>query len=319
MREQMETSMFSGAGIDAEWRVHGFTVGAVYNRRDDIHGRFGGQWQSGISTPRRSPYVFLFTSRQGKRHGYYDQYDENGNFYYFGHGQVGDMRMEGGNKAIRDHQQNGKALLVFLALGDGDHRFVGEFVYGDHHFEPNIPDKNGDDRNAIVFRLQAVYDEIGNDRYGLPFQANELAGETERYALTALRTKQGLFRRRVSVVEKGCRLTGVEDLRFLRASHIKPWAESSDAERVDRHNGLLLTPSADLLFDHGWMSFRDDGRLILASELPTEIREKAGLDLREGRNCGRFTKEQNSYLAYHRDCILGRREFQDQLVMNLLD
>src|SRR5690606_41732257 len=52
--------------------------------------------------------------------------------YYFGEGQKGDMRMERGNLAIRDHLRTGRRLLVFKSLGGGRQRFVGEFVYEDH-------------------------------------------------------------------------------------------------------------------------------------------------------------------------------------------
>ncbi|MBH1674515.1 HNH endonuclease [Stenotrophomonas maltophilia] len=65
---------------------------------------------------------------------------------------------------------------------------------------------------------------------------------------TEVRTKQCLFRERLIGIEKGCRLTGIEDLRILRASHIKPWAHSTHSERVDGENGLLLAPHADMLF-----------------------------------------------------------------------
>src|SRR5690606_29794945 len=81
-------------------------------------------------------------------------------------------------------------------------------------------------------------------------------GSTVGLRLGEVRKKQSLFRRRLIGVEKERRLTGVRDLRFLRASHIKPWAEcGTAAERIDGHNGLLLTPTADLLFDHGWITF----------------------------------------------------------------
>ncbi len=315
----MDRPLFSTSRLNTARQEHGFAVGAVYRRVEDIHRRLGGQWQSGISTPRNTPYVILFTSRQGKQHGYFDHYDDDGRFCYFGHGQVGDMQMHGGNRAIRDHLKNGKTLLVLLALGDGGHRFLGEYVYEDHYVETGVPDRNGDARNAIVFRLQPVNDEISDEEYIPLIPPEQVVGGTERYAVTAVRTQQGLFRRRVSTLEKGCRITGIEDLRFLRASHIKPWSQSSDKERVDRSNGLLLTPSADLLFDHGWMSFQNDGRLILADKLPNKVKEKIGLDLEEGRNCGKFTSEQADFLAYHRDCILGQSGFQDQLLTSLFD
>ena len=79
--------------------------------------------------------------------------------------------------------------------------------------------------------------------------------------------------------------------------------EPDETERTCRENGLLLTPSADLLFDRGWISFRDGGQLLVASELPGQVRDRIGLDLTPGRDCGSFTSEQARFLEYHRDCI----------------
>jgi len=314
----VERPLFQNLAASNAIPDHGFVVGAVYNRRTDIHGRFGGQVQYGISTPRDHPYVFLFTAVGGLRHGYFDQYADDGTFHYYGEGQVGDMRMDRGNKEIRDHQKNGKKLLVFLGLGGGLYRFLGEFVYASCYIDPENVDRQGQVRNAIVFRLQPVQDEFSEEDLIPVLPPDDLVGGTQREAIVTIRTKQALFRRRVATLERACRLTGVMDLRFLRASHIKPWAESTDKERINAHNGLLLTPSADLLFDHGWISFRDDGKLIVADKLPTEVQEKLGLDLRRGKDCGTFTEQQASFLEHHRDCILGHRERQDLLAARLL-
>lgn len=294
----------------------GFVVGAVYNRRRDIHNRFSGQQQGGIITPRGAPLVIAITGGAGLQHGYFDRWDDAGDFHYYGEGQDGDMQLTRGNKAISDHVKNGKQLLVFQALGTGgQHRFLGQFVCLDYYVKANTPTSEGKLRKAIVFRLRPVQDTVGEELpAGLQSVLDVRAGDaTVRQVLTTVRTKQDLFRRRLATIELGCRLTNVYDLRFLRASHIKPWAASDDHERVDRNNGLLLTPSADLLFDHGWISFGDGGDLMVSGGMPDEITDRVGLDLTQGRDCGAFTAEQKTFLEYHRDCVFGQREFQDRL------
>jgi len=315
----VERSLFGYLNADKARSGHGYSVGAVYNRKMQIHGRFGGQGQYGISTPRNHPYIFLFTSRQGLQHGYHDHFGDDGTFTYYGEGRAGDMQMQRGNKAIRDHAKNGKHLLVFLDLGEGTYRYLGEFVYSGHYVDPESRDTGGNVRNAIAFRLIPLDDEPQQEEFVPLLPLDSLVGVTQRDAIVAVRTKQTLFRRRVSTVEKECRLTGVMDLRFLRASHIKPWAQSNDTERVDENNGLLLTPSADQLFDHGWVSFRDDGRLIVSEGLPERVKERLGLDLQAGRPCGNFNAEQATFLAHHRDCIFGQKGLQDRLVATLFD
>lgn len=281
----------------------GFVVGALYNRQHDIHAQRGGQRQYGISTPSKTPYVIAFTSPAGEKHGYYDYWDEDGIFNYFGEGQVGDMQLTRGNSALLNHARHGKHILVFQALG-GVHRFLGEFECIGYRTVRDIPDTTGQLRVALVFRLRPIHDDVGEPiPTHIPWVDDTMLRPTVRQALTTVRTKQDLFRRRLTSVERGCRLTGVLDLRFLRASHIKPWADSNDIERVDRNNGLLLTPSADLLFDHGWISFADRGGLLVSSRLPLEVKDKVGLELVDGRDCGEFTSEQARFLEYHRDCV----------------
>jgi predicted Holliday junction resolvase-like endonuclease len=85
--------------------------------------------------------------------------------------------------------------------------------------------------------------------------------ETDRIAIIRARRGQGLFKDRVSQIEPRCRITGVQNPVHLVASHCKPWRDSSNAERLNGENGLLLTPSIDHLFDRGFIGFEDNGRL----------------------------------------------------------
>src|SRR6202021_3301435 len=81
--------------------------------------------------------------------------------------------------------------------------------------------------------------------------------------LVVPRRGQGLFKKRVMLLERACRVTGVDQLQHLRASHCKPWRDSSNEERLNGENGLLLTPSIDHLFDRGFISFEDRGVLVI--------------------------------------------------------
>lgn len=303
---------------------HPFVVGALYHRRDDIHARFEGQRQGGISTPGYHPFVFIFTGEAGKAHGYSDFWESEDLFHYYGEGQVGDMEYKGGNRAILRHQENGKQLLLFQAMGHGKpYRFLGEMRSDSAYEKEGVPDTKGNLRKAIVFRLRPV-DADAPVQLSVEDAAPALAlGDTVTSRTVDVRKGQTLFRRRLVTVEKECRLTGVRDLRFLRASHIKPWAacETGD-ERTDGYNGLLLTPTADHLFDRGWMSFSGDGKLLLASDLPSEVAERVRLDLTPGRACGAFGAKHQPYLEHHRSitfqkAYLTRRGSSDDLLKAL--
>jgi len=290
-----------------------FKVGALYNRQAQIHALLGGQQQGGISTPRDAPVIIAFTGEVGASHGYRDFWDDDEVFHYFGEGQSGDMRYAGGNRAIEQHVSDGKKLILFQMMGKGcPYRYLGEFVRLSSYIRPNTPDTKGDLRDAIVFRLQFVETSEGfamfeDEQVIAQAEAAEDVQETTEKRLVEVRTKQKLFRERLIGVEKGCRLTGIEDLRFLRASHIKPWASSQDDERVDGQNGLLLAPHVDLLFDRGWISFENNGRLLVAQNLPFEVEAPLGLDLMRGRSCGAFAQRQQSYLSFHRDAVFEKK------------
>ena len=135
-------------------------------------------------------------------------------------------------------------------------------------------------------------------------EMNMLAAETEleKVQLIKARRGQGIFKANVRLIETACRVTGVTDVKHLRASHIKPWASSSNQEKLDGHNGLLLSPHIDHLFDRGFISFKNSGQLLLSSNLVNPILDKWAID-RE-INVGNFTENQQQYLEFHRDVIL---------------
>jgi predicted restriction endonuclease len=85
----------------------------------------------------------------------------------------------------------------------------------------------------------------------------------------------------------------------LRASHIKPWRKSSDVEKIDGDNGLMLAPHVDFLFDRGLISFEDDGRLIVSTQIEDGALESWGIPSEV--NVGRFSTEQAVYLKFHRE------------------
>lgn len=284
-----------------------FEVGALYGRRDQIHGLLGGQRQGGISTPVNSPFVILFTGEAGKPHGYHDFWDDSGLLHYYGEGQRGDMKFSGGNLAIHEHVGNGKRLLLFQMMGHGRPcRFLGEFQFVHAYEQSGIPDTSGAQRKAIVFMLQPVEAAFEPFHKCLSEALNPEAQlvSTTSLKILEVRTKQTLFKRRLLTVERECRLTHVADLRFLRASHIKPWSKcESGSERVDGNNGLLLSPTADHLFDRGWITFEDNGALVRSSALPDDVIGRIGVDLAQGRKCGAFSKPQKGYLEYHRNKV----------------
>jgi HNH endonuclease len=75
-----------------------------------------------------------------------------------------------------------------------------------------------------------------------------------------------------------CPITGITDPALLRASHIVPWAECDDAQRLDVHNGLLLSALWDAAFDTGLVSFANDGSVLARPELSAAARTTFGIE-----------------------------------------
>jgi putative restriction endonuclease len=123
---------------------------------------------------------------------------------------------------------------------------------------------------------------------------------TQRQALILARRGQGLFKQRVSSYEKFCRITRVDNPTHLIASHIKPWRESSDDERLSAGNGLLLTPSIDHLFDRGFISFDDNGEVLISPVSDNVSLQKMGVRTDFPFSVGRFNSDQKHFLDYHR-------------------
>ncbi|NHN49316.1 HNH endonuclease [Halostella sp. JP-L12] len=132
-----------------------FEVGEQYNRWF-LHDVLKGERYKGIATPSELPLVLLFTGDSGSVYGYEDVFLDDDSFLYTGEGTEGDMTMDDGNEAIRDHKENGEALHLFE---DTDMpwmvTYLGEYEYISHKTD-TLPDENGKDRDAFRFRLAPV-------------------------------------------------------------------------------------------------------------------------------------------------------------------
>ena len=141
-------------------------------------------------------------------------------------------------------------------------------------------------------------------------EALEKAGGLEAFATEALREAmarvgQEIFRKKLDERwHNRCAVTGISTREALRASHIKPWMDSTDEERMDPNNGLLLSANLDALFDKGLITFANDGRIVLSDKLTADDREKLGLT--ESMCLTQRTPEQDKYMEYHRQQIFKR-------------
>jgi putative restriction endonuclease len=137
-------------------------------------------------------------------------------------------------------------------------------------------------------------------------EADTTVRETEKEAIVRARRGQGIFKQRVMRLENHCRITGVNNPSHLLASHCKPWRDSSNEERLNGENGLLLTPSIDHLFDRGFIGFEDSGTLIISPVAHKPSLRRMGVETDVLVNIGTFTEGQRHFLEFHRNAVLLR-------------
>jgi hypothetical protein len=101
----------------------------------------------------------------------------------------------------------------------------------------------------------------------------------------------------------------VEIPAVLTASHIKPWRCATNAERLDPHNGLLVLPQYDRLFDRGLISFADDGAVLISAALPRH--ELPVLGVREDARLSAVAQAHRSFLSFHRQRVFIHPDTQD--------
>ena len=263
----------------------------IYNRRFDIHAKYGGNWQSGICPSANFPYIFIFSGKSGHQHGYKDGWDNPNVFSYTGEGQEGDMKFTKGNLALKDHLKNGKRVFLFESESKGFVKFVSELEFYDaDYFETH--DTKGNHRIGIkfFFKRTGAFIPIQPNIFSESTLFNEpqvlyelsLPNETERKGLVISRVGQGAYRKRIiHRWEYQCAVTGFDKLEVLVASHILPWSKANNEERLDVHNGILLSPTYDALFDKNLISFDTKGKIILSDKIETSAFEKVGVTGKE--------------------------------------
>jgi hypothetical protein len=145
--------------------------------RKELHQRWGGRQQGGISPSRTSPHIFIFWSPAiGEKHGYYDEFRSDGCFYYTGKGQYGDQRMKDANLALLNHASDGRSVHLFAGAG-GDVEYVGELEIDrdEPYYETEGPETDdGPLRRVFVFKFHPVSGEPRGPRSRL----EEALGQT---------------------------------------------------------------------------------------------------------------------------------------------
>ena len=186
-------------------------------------------------------------------------------------------------KAVLQDLKTDKAFADNLCLLDA-HSFVWMLT--------------GKDFNDWNNEFKKYNEKIGDEIQSIESSVPE---GKDREALVKQRVNQGVFRKRLLKRYKRCCLCNVSNNALLRASHIKPWSVANSVERTDENNGLLLCPNHDALFDEGFISFSDEGNIIISKQLDPV--DRIFMNVKDDMKIG-IAEENKKYLKYHRDKVL---------------
>ncbi len=154
--------------------------------------------------------------------------------------------------------------------------------------------RSGTSIDGNAFQRRPVYEDVLSiigEIDALPIE-----GKTKD-TVVKVRINQGVFRDLLLGRYGRCCICGMTNPQLLTASHIKPWAASGPDERLDPDNGFLLCPNHDKLFDQGFISFDDDGRIMISKLLNNA--ERVLMNVSSDIKI-QLTEQNKKYLAYHR-------------------
>lgn len=184
-------------------------------------------------------------------------------------------------------------IAVASIINDPD--FIAKNTRGNHMYSNAI--------KQYRYFISTVTEDAGDSAYIEKVKKNDQIPETERKAIIQSRIGQGIFRKSLFDKYHGCCIiTGINHPKLLVASHIKPWAVSSNKERLSVDNGLLLSATYDRLFDSGLITFNRQGKIFLSSFIGAENVKRLQLS-----NDMRFklciSGSMGEYLEYHNDVL----------------
>ena len=150
--------------------------------------------------------------------------------------------------------------------------------------------------NEVIEEVQKIEEEI---------TSLNIDGKSKK-AIVNVRINQGKFRDLLlKRYNNKCCLCGVKNQTLLTASHIKPWADSEPKEKSDVDNGFLMCPNHDKLFDKGYITFDDDGKIIISDRLTENNRVFLNVDSKMHIEIT-LTEGNKKYLKFHRENIFNR-------------
>ncbi len=244
----------------------------------------------GVITPAKTKFIILFvTEEKQSSETQYNDYLEDSCLHW-----EGETKHSSDNRIINSATNDDEIHLFHRKRHHSPFTYMGRIELEQHNRLVDSP-------SQFIFTLTSneVKEEAGSYKAKAGVAADTSITVTEKNAIVKSRVGQGVFRDGLLRIWGGCAVTGYQRRSLLLASHIKPWKVSTNKERLDPYNGLLLQPTIDRLFDRGFVSFDRKGKLIKSQILTTD--ELACLGVTPESRLTKVHDSLQEYLKYHRD------------------
>lgn len=260
------------------------TIGIILNTNTK-----GGQWATGCVSFNNEFYLFItIEGPGGTGHNYNDKFLENGLLEW--HGRTGSHVNWPTMQKIINNKTN---IYLFIRYNDSPQfKYIGLGKCIRYFDEVPIRIYFDYEERTLKSLEKIDLNEIENI---------STIKVTEKEILIKNRIGHSQLKKLLLTKQETCQLCDIKREELLIASHIKPWSKSNNNERLDIDNVLLLCPQHDILFDKGFISFSDEGNIIISSILNDD--EFPSLNLSRNLRIN-VNEKQKNILEYHRENIL---------------
>jgi hypothetical protein len=245
----------------------------------------------GVVTPANTKFVILFVTKE--KQGVFPQYNDyiDGNLLFW----EGEERHSSDWRVIRAAKNSEEIHLFYRDTHHTPFIYFGKVSLTDYLLNKNVP-------SEFIFKIESFSSETDIFKE-VSEHASEYKtlNETEKEQIVVSRLGQGDFRRNVVRLWGSCSVTGLQNISLLRASHIKPWKDSDNQERLNPFNGLLLIPNYDFLFDKGYLSFRNNGNVLISQRLDAIACKE--FNVNDNLHLRKEFPESKEYLEFHRSIV----------------
>jgi len=242
----------------------------------------------GVVTPANTNYIIFFVTKdkQEALTQYNDYIDGNMLFW------EGEEKHSSDKRVVEANKNQDEIHLFYRDTHHSPFVYFGRISLTDFQLRENAP-------SEFVFRIEALSTEVDAFKEVREHVAEyKTLALTEQERIVVSRLGQGNFRRNVIRLWGSCSVTGLQNVSLLRASHIKPWKHSDNKERLSPYNSLLLIPDYDFLFDRGYISFKNNGSVLVSQRLSPFARRV--FDVRGDLELRKVFPENKEYLEFHR-------------------